>query len=110
MNAAIWTPVDGHVHRQISASQLLDAAAANLGLAAERLHNCKKCVGVQLLAETHGVDWFGTVREGASSGDAQLGNWSLHPANEDERLIERSGWSLHPPREQVRLRIHSEVA
>jgi hypothetical protein len=48
MNAGFWTLVDGHVHvhPQFSASRLLDAAAANLGLAAERLHSCRRCVGV----------------------------------------------------------------
>jgi hypothetical protein len=101
MNAGSWTLVDGHVHvhPQFSASRLLDAAAANLGLAAERMHNCKRCVGVLLLAETQSVDWFRDMRERALRGDAQLGSWSLHPASEHETLIARSGWSLHPASE-----------
>ena len=97
MNTDSWTLVDGHVHvhPQFSASRLLDAAAANLALAAERLHNCRQCVGVLLLAEAHGVDWFGDVRERALRGDAQLGSWLLHPASEHETLIARSSWSPH---------------
>jgi hypothetical protein len=124
MNAETWTLVDGHVHvhRQFSASPLLDAAAANLGLAAERLHNCKKCVGV-LLPGTDPLPLSDQVTRVGSFGLAVGGSIPLeYPAAPLRgRLIELSSPATASPfgtperisrfvSNQIRLRIHPKVA
>jgi hypothetical protein len=83
--------VDGHVHMhpQFNTAQALDSAARNLERAAKRL-SCAESVGVLLLAEMHGHDWFGTTRLRVLSGNAGVGTWTIELSSEPETLIARS--------------------
>ena len=92
MTSEFCTFVDGHVHMHpgFDAGQALDSAAANLEVAAKRINHRGQSLGVLLLAEMHGYDWFGTTRASVVNGNAVINGWSIGLANEPETFIAHS--------------------
>jgi len=93
MNDRSCILVDGHVHihPQFDDERVLDAAASNLEAAARRLPNRSQCVGVLLLAEMQGRDWFGRTRQRALDGEVRVGSWSVSLAGDAETLMAQNG-------------------
>ena len=91
MNGESRIFVDGHVHMhpQFNTGQALDSAARNLALVARRF-SCADSIGVLLLAEMHGHDWFGSTRGRVLNGSAGVGTWTISLSGEPETLVARS--------------------
>ena len=79
--------VDGHVHLHdcFEVAGFLDAAAANFAAAATSLGLPRGTTGCLLLVETHGVDRFARLAEGAVA----TGDWSVRPTEEAISLVAR---------------------
>jgi hypothetical protein len=77
--------VDGHVHIHdcFDVPEFLDAAAANLSAAAERLGLSRASAGCLLLVESQGVDQFARLADGT----ATTGAWRVSPTEEPVSLI-----------------------
>jgi hypothetical protein len=89
MNRESCIFVDGHVHMHpgFNTGQALDSAARNLESASKLFPHCGDSVGVLLLAEMHGHDWFGTTRTSVLNGNTSIDTWSIDLSNEPETLI-----------------------
>jgi hypothetical protein len=87
--------IDAHVHLHdcFEPATFLESAQRNFELAARR-QGWKPALGVLMLTESEGADWFGRLATRArASGDASpmFGSWSIESTPDPCALVARSG-------------------
>lgn len=87
--------IDAHVHLHdcFAPGTFLESAQRNFELAAQR-QGLRAVMGVLMLTESAGVDWFGRLAEhpsGAPGGPVALGSWSIEATPDPCALIARGG-------------------